>query len=55
MKTVLAMIFVLSAMTAYAGEVESNCAQINDSVDRDVRDNSTRTQSTGGLGSANGQ
>jgi hypothetical protein len=50
MKTVLALIFVFSAFTAFAGEVDSNCAQINDSVDREARETTGSGESDNAVG-----
>ena len=45
MKTLLALIFTLSAFSVFAVETESNCAQIADSSDRTSREVAADTDS----------
>ena len=46
MKTLLALIFTFSAFSVFAGETESNCAQIADSADRTSREVAADTGSS---------
>ena len=52
MKTLLALIFTLSAFSVFAVETESNCAQIADSSDRTSREVASGSESSTATGSA---
>jgi hypothetical protein len=46
MKTFITLVLVLTTLSAIAGEVDSNCAQINDSNDRTSREVATSSSTS---------